>query len=95
MFPIFNPKAIAINRSTQPWTITNSFRAAYVSWDRTNNNSSSPLETEREFDYDEFPLEQFYNLILETNQELGTETKQSTTIGIEINKNPFLLSGEG
>jgi hypothetical protein len=26
---------------------------------------------------------------------LATEIKQSTTIGIEINKNPFLLSGEG
>jgi hypothetical protein len=25
---------------------------------------------------------------------LATEIKQSTTIGIEINKNPFLLSGE-
>lgn len=86
---------IAIDRSTQEWTITNSFRAAHVAWDRTNNTSSSQLENEREFDYDEFPLEKFYNLILETNQELATEIKQSTTIGIEINKNPFLLSGEG
>ncbi|MEO0014485.1 MAG: hypothetical protein RLZZ535_2874 [Cyanobacteriota bacterium] len=86
---------IAIKRSTQEWTITNSFRAAHVAWDRTNNASSSQLENEREFDYDEFPLEKFYNLILETNQELATEIKQSTTIGIEINKNPFLLSGEG
>ncbi len=142
--PTFDPQAIAkrrrsliaIDRSTQAWTITNSFRAAHVGWDRTNNafrshprqflypkvyplgqrgeppqyaeryatalasrrplgRTVSPLETEREFDYDEFPLEKFYNLILETNQELPTEIKQSTTIGIEINKNPFLLSGEG
>jgi hypothetical protein len=95
MFPIFAQSAIAINRSTQAWTITNSFRAAYVSWDRTKNISTSQPETERYFDYDEFPLEQFYNLILETNQEFETETKQSTTIGIELSKNPFLLSGEG
>jgi iron complex outermembrane receptor protein len=95
MLRTFDPKAIAINRSTQEWTITNSFRAAYVSWDRTKNISSSQLETEREFDYDEYPLEQFYNLILETSQELETEIEQSTTIGIEVSKNPFLLSGEG
>jgi hypothetical protein len=83
------------SNQNQVWTMTNSFRAAYVSWDSTNNISQSQLETERDFDYDEFPLEQFYNLILETNQEFETETKQSTTIGIEVNKNPFLLSGEG
>jgi hypothetical protein len=92
---IFDPKVIAINRPTPNWTIINSFRAAYVSWDRTNNISTSHPETEREFDYDEFPLEQFYNLILETSEEFETGIKQSTTIGIEINKNPFLLSGEG
>ncbi len=40
-------------------------------------------------------MKQFYNLILETNLELATEIKQSTIIGIEVNKNPFLLSGEG
>ncbi|PSB08476.1 hypothetical protein C7B62_16675 [Pleurocapsa sp. CCALA 161] len=103
MLPAFDLKAIAkrsrreiaIKPSTQNWIITNSFRAAYVSWDRTKNISRSRLETEREFDYDEFPLEQFHNLILETNQEFDTEIKQATTIGIEINKNPFLLSGEG
>jgi outer membrane receptor for ferric coprogen and ferric-rhodotorulic acid len=95
MLRTFYPKAIAINRSTQEWTITNSFRAAYISWDRANNLSRSLLKTERDFDYDEYPLEQFYNLILETTQEFETETKQLTTIGIEVNKNPFLLSGEG
>jgi outer membrane receptor for ferric coprogen and ferric-rhodotorulic acid len=95
MLSAFEPKTISYNRSTQNWTITNSFRAAYVSWDRANNLSRSPLKTEREFDYDEFPLEKFYNLILESNQEFKTEIKQETTIGIEINKNPFLLSGEG
>jgi outer membrane receptor for ferric coprogen and ferric-rhodotorulic acid len=95
MLRIFDPQAISHNSFTQNWTITNSFRAAYVSWDQANNSSQSPLKTEREFDYGEFPLEQFYNLILETNQEFETEIKQSTTIGIEVNKNPFLLSGEG
>jgi iron complex outermembrane receptor protein len=99
MLPIFDSKAIAepiaINKSTPNWTITNSFRAAYVTWDRTHNTSSLQLETERDFDYGEFPLEQFHNLILESNQEFGTEIKQETTIGIEVNKNPFLLSGEG
>lgn len=75
MLPTFEPQAIAkgvavakqvrrtqpiaINQSTQAWTITNSFRAAYVTWDRTKNISRSRLETEREFDYSEFPLEQF------------------------------------
>ncbi len=93
--PTFEPKTISYNRSTQNWTITNSFRAAYVSWDRANNLSRSPLKTEREFDYDEYPLEQFYNLILETNQQFETGIEQLTTIGIEVNKNPFLLSGEG
>ncbi|MGL6341212.1 MAG: TonB-dependent siderophore receptor, partial [Waterburya sp.] len=89
-----NSQTRSLEQSTQEWTITNYFRAAYVSWDRTHNTFRSPLEIEREFDYDEFPLEQFYNLILETNQEFGTKIKQATTIGIEINKNPFLLSGE-
>jgi outer membrane receptor protein involved in Fe transport len=95
MLRIFDPKAISHNSFTQNWTITNSFRAAYVSWDQANNSSRSPLKTEREFDYGEFPLEQFYNLILETSQEFETETEQLTTIGVEVNKNPFLLSGEG
>ncbi|MGL6342772.1 MAG: TonB-dependent siderophore receptor, partial [Waterburya sp.] len=95
MLPTLGSQTRSLEQSTQEWTITNSFRAAYVSWDRTHNTFRSPLEIEREFDYDEFPLEQFYNLILETNQEFGTKIKQATTIGIEINKNPFLLSGEG
>ena len=86
------------------WTMIDSFRAAYFTWDRTNDivpshsyqrSADSQLETEREFDYGEFPLEQFYNLILETNYEFETVIEQETTIGIEINKNPFLLSGEG
>jgi outer membrane receptor for ferric coprogen and ferric-rhodotorulic acid len=34
-------------------------------------------------------------LILETNLEFPTTLKQTTTIGLEINKNPFILSGEG
>jgi hypothetical protein len=127
MLRIFDPQGISINRPTQAWTITNSFLAAYVIWDKTKNISTShphqslqwggrhellgkpqktrpweppqradsQLETEREFDYDEYPLEQFYNLILETSQEFETETKQLTTIGIELSKNPLLLSGEG
>jgi outer membrane receptor protein involved in Fe transport len=95
MLRIFDPQGISINRPTQAWTITNSFLAAYVSWDKTKKISTSQLETEREFDYDEYPLEQFYNLILETSQEFETETKQLTTIGVEVSKNPFLLSGEG
>ncbi|MGL5941592.1 MAG: TonB-dependent siderophore receptor [Waterburya sp.] len=78
------------------WKMTNSFRAAYITWDQTNNISTSQKSTERDFDYEEFPLEQFYNLILETNQEFETATlEQATTIGIEVNKNPFLISGEG
>jgi outer membrane receptor protein involved in Fe transport len=103
MLPIFDSKAIAegmaepiaINQSTTNWTITDSFLAAYVIWSRSQNSSRSRLETEREFDYDEFPLEQFHNLILENNQKFDTGIKQETAIGIEINKNPFLLSGEG
>jgi iron complex outermembrane receptor protein len=75
--------------------MTNSFRAAYLTWDRSNNLATSQPETERYFDYGEFPLEQFYNLMLETTQEFETEIKQATTIGIEVNKNPFILSGEG
>ena len=85
-----------LDRPFQKWTMTNSFRAAYVSWDRTNNIATSQPENERYFDYGEFPLEQFYNLILETNSEVKTGTlEQATTIGIEVNKNPFVLSGEG
>jgi len=80
--------------------MTNSFRAAYIAWDETKNLSASQLkkqrETERYFDYEEFPLEEFYNLTLSTTQEFQTENlKHETTMGIEINKNPFLLSGEG
>lgn len=75
--------------------MTNSFRAAYLSWDRSHNLATSQLETERYFDYGEFPLEQFYNLILETTQDFQIETTaQTTTIGIEVNKNPFMISGD-
>jgi outer membrane receptor protein involved in Fe transport len=74
----------------------NSFRAAYIAWDRTRSLATSQLKTERSFDYGEFPLQQFYNLILETNQnfQIGT-LDHETIIGLEINKNPFLISGEG
>jgi outer membrane receptor for ferric coprogen and ferric-rhodotorulic acid len=85
-----------IDRTSEIWTITDSFRAAYLTWDRTNNIGTSKLETERDFDYGEFPLEEFYNLILETNREFESNSlEQEITIGIEINKNPFLASGEG
>lgn len=85
-----------INRSFSAWTMTDSFRAAYVTWDRTKNVATSELETERDFDYGEFPLEEFYNLILENNRQFTIKTlEQEITIGIEVNKNPFLVSGEG
>jgi hypothetical protein len=75
--------------------IIDSFHAAYLSWDRTNNLATSQLNTERYFDYGYFSLEEFYNLILETDRELKTKNlHQKTTIGIEIDKNPFFLSGE-
>ena len=80
--------------STPDWTITNSFSAAYLIWDRSENLATSRLESEREFDYGEFPLEQFYNLVLETNLEFDSKIEQEATIGIEVNKNPFVLSGE-
>lgn len=96
---------IELDRSSQVlkpnnWTVTNSFRAAYIAWDETKNLSVShrqeQRETERYFDYGEFPLEEFYNLSLSTIQEFQSGTlEQETTIGIEVNKNIFLLSGEG
>ena len=87
---------LAWQSSTSSWTITNSFSAAYLIWNRNKNLATSKLESEREFDYDEFSLEQFYNLILETDIEFSTGTlKQATSIGIEVNKNPFIISGEG
>jgi hypothetical protein len=77
------------------WETIESFRAAYIAWDRTKSLTRAQRSVERYFDYGEFPLEQFYNLILETNREFPTKLKQTTTIGLEINKNPFILSGEG
>jgi iron complex outermembrane receptor protein len=76
--------------------MTNSFRAAYLSWDRSHNLATSQLDTECYFDYGEFPLEEFYNLVLETTHDFQIGTlEQATTIGIEVNKNPFFTSGEG
>jgi outer membrane receptor protein involved in Fe transport len=96
MLPNFQHKVIRVDRNSQEWTMTKSFRAAYIAWDETNSLERSQPSTERYFDYGEFPLEEFYNLILETNQEFQTKTlEQATTIGIEVNKNPFIISGEG
>ncbi|MBE9167125.1 TonB-dependent receptor [Pleurocapsales cyanobacterium LEGE 06147] len=95
---------INLDRSSQAltngnWTIADSFRAAYISWDRTNNLSSSQtqneLEKERYFDYGEFPLEEFYSLIIETTQDFQTgNLNHETIIGVEVIKNPFILFGE-
>lgn len=72
--------------------MTNSFRAAYRSWDWTNNLSTFQSTTAQNFDYEEFPLEQFYNLVLETTQDFQISSlEQQTTIGIEINKNPLTI----
>ncbi|ELS00509.1 outer membrane receptor protein [Xenococcus sp. PCC 7305] len=74
------------------WTMTNSFRAAYITWDEHNRVGAYPQENqfEREFDYDEFPFEEFYNLSLESSQNFQTANIQhETTIGIELNKNIF------
>jgi hypothetical protein len=98
--PTFKQKVVKIDRSSRlllinsNWTVTDSFWAAYIAWDRANNIHSSKLEIDRYFDYGEFPLQQFYNLILETTQNFEN-LEQATTIGIEVNKNPFLVSGEG
>ena len=81
--------------STPDWTTINSFSAAYIIWERSENLATSQLKTEREFDYDEFSLKQFYNLVLETNLKFDTKIKQETTVGIEVNKNPFVISGKG
>ena len=74
------------------WTLTNSFSAAYIIWDQYYTVGASQQENqfEREFDYDEFPLEEFYNLSLESSQNFQTASIQhETTIGIELNKNIF------
>jgi iron complex outermembrane receptor protein len=93
--PNFQRQIINTDRFSEQWMIIDSFHAAYLSWDRTNNLATSQLNTERYFDYEEFSLEEFYNLILETDRELKTKNlHQKTTIGIEINKNPFFISGE-
>ncbi|MGV2831528.1 TonB-dependent siderophore receptor [Myxosarcina sp. GI1(2024)] len=87
---------MALRHLSSEWTMTNSFHAAYLIWDRSKNIATSQLESERYFEYEEFPLEKFYNLVLEANLEFSTGTlKQATTIGIEVNKNPFIISGEG
>lgn len=79
------------------WTLTNSFRAAYISWDNTKTVGISQQRDrlEREFDYDEFSLQQFYNLYLESTQNFQTATiEHETTIGIELDKNPFSLTSQ-
>ena len=81
--------------STPDWTTIDSFSAAYIIWNRSKNLATSKLESEREFDYGEFSLEQFYNLVLETNLEFDSKIEQQATIGIEVNKNLFILSGKG
>jgi outer membrane receptor protein involved in Fe transport len=94
--PTFKHRTLNLNRSLEEWTMINSFRAAHIAWDRTINLAGSQRSTERYFDYEEFPLQQFYDLILETNQNFQTATlEHETIIGLEINKNPFLVSGEG
>jgi outer membrane receptor protein involved in Fe transport len=94
--PKIGQRTLESNFNSGNWTIINSFRAAYLTWDRSHNLATSQLKTQRYFDYEEFPLEQFYNLILETNLKFSIGTlEQATTLGIEVNKNPFILSGEG
>lgn len=86
-------KKLRCDRPQQIWTVTNSFRAAYFTWNNINHLSSLQRETKRDFDYGEFPLEQFYNLILETTENFSVvNLAQKTTIGLEINKDPFIIS---
>jgi outer membrane receptor for ferric coprogen and ferric-rhodotorulic acid len=85
-------------RPQNTWTITNSFRAAYTTWDETSNWSSvrNRSKSERYFEYEDYPLDRFYNLNLQTTQDWQTKDFQHQTIvGVEVNKNPFTTSGEG
>ena len=87
-------KKLRCDRPQQIWTVTNSFHAAYFTWNNINHLSSLQRETKRDFDYGEFPLEQFYNLILETTENFSVvNLAQKTTIGLEINKDPCKNSG--
>ncbi|MEM9271683.1 MAG: TonB-dependent receptor [Cyanobacteria bacterium P01_F01_bin.143] len=83
--------------TVEDWTLTNSFHAAYVSWYEWNTVGAAQRENqlEKEFDYDEFPLEEFYNLYLESSLNFQTaKIQHETIIGIQLNKNIFGLTGQ-
>jgi hypothetical protein len=62
------------------WTITNSFRAAYVAWDDVNifqaNRASKKHQSDRYFD-DDNSLDEFYDLTLGLNSNFKTGKSSS------------------
>jgi len=78
------------------WAIANSFHAAYVTWDTIENchgkkRSQSP-QTSREFDFEDYSLNDFYVLKIEWSDEFKTGILQhEMEFGLELNKFPFFL----
>ena len=78
------------------WELVNSFHAAYVTWDTMENcpgkKRSHPRQTSREFDFEDYSLNDFYLLQVEWSEEFKTRAVQhEMTFGIELNKIPFVL----
>lgn len=70
------------------WAIANSFRAAYLAWDTVENCPKS-----REFDFDDYPLYQFYVLQIDWSKDFQTGIlKHEFSFGIELTKNPIALT---
>jgi outer membrane receptor protein involved in Fe transport len=52
-------------------------------------------ELKRIFSYEDYPLDEFYVLEIETNNDFKTgDLEHETKVGIEVSKNPFSLSSE-
>ncbi|MGL4621225.1 MAG: TonB-dependent siderophore receptor [Chroococcidiopsis sp.] len=79
------------------WALIDSFHAAYVTWDEKIENChgrkrSHPHQTSREFDFEDYSLDDFYVLQIEWNDELRTGNLQhEISFGLELNKISFVL----
>ncbi|MBW4619482.1 MAG: TonB-dependent receptor [Cyanosarcina radialis HA8281-LM2] len=71
------------------WEISKAFRAAYVSWKEGDSGANN-----RTFS-DDYELDEFYFLETEFSSSVKTGSlTQETSIGLELSKNPFNLSGQ-
>lgn len=79
------------------WTVANSFQAAHLAQNtikscREQRKSNTP-QTDKDFDFDDYPLDRFYVLQLEWSDRFNTGIIQhEISFGLELSKSPIALT---